>query len=196
MKNLILKSVLIFIFQLLYVFQVNAGEHVLQPKIGFADWNDNSNHSVKGNTFNLDSRVSASAGFMYLYRLDNGFGFGAEHYAYSKDFTHTNGSTGEMDTVHFYALAEYYFNNDGIVKPFLGVGVGGARAELTGAINQEAAGFSAQIKGGVEFELSERFSIATEVKYFTIDIDEEITGEKSDIDSEGYGIFVGFSFKI
>lgn len=173
-----------------------AGEHLLQPKVGLVDWTDNGSHSVKGNSFTLDSDKSPSLGFMYLYRLDNGFAFGGEVYNYTKDYTHSNGNTGEAKLSHAYGLAEYYFNNAGSIKPFIGIGLGGVGMKFDGEINHNTSGPSVQLKGGVEFSFNERFSLTAEAKYFKVDINEEINNQAADIKSNGYAAFIGFTIKI
>lgn len=196
MKNQRPIFILLILTFTLFGFTVVAGEHILQPKLGFVDWSDNDNHRIKGNGFNLDSNSEFSGGFMYLYRLDNGFSFGAEHFSYVKDYTHTNGKTGEVDLTQAFLLAEYYFNNKGLTKPFIGFGLGWAWSDFDGPIEQKAYGPASQFKAGVEFVVNKRFSFSVEGKYFTLDIDEEINGESADVKSDGTAIFVGFSIKI
>lgn len=196
MKYRALKTVTgLFLFSLI-TLSAYAGEHILQPKLGFVDWTDNGTHSVKGERFNLDGSASGSGGFQYVFRLDNGWAFGGELFGYTKDYTHTNGGTGEAEIGHIYGLAEYYFNNEGSFKPFVGVGLGSVGMEFSGEINHETSGGSLQLKGGMEFGISDRFAITAEAKYFTVDIDEEINNQKADIKSNGYGLFAGFTIKI
>ena len=71
-----------------------AGQNIIEPKLGVVNWADNNNQRIRNDTFNMDDNPSGAAGFMYLYRLDSGFAFGAEVFGYSKDYTHSNGSTG------------------------------------------------------------------------------------------------------
>jgi len=196
MKNLKYTIILVCIGYVSIVFSAYAGEHIFQPKIGIVDWSDNNNHRIKGNTFNLNNSSDLSSGFMYLYRLDNGFAFGGEHFTYNKDYTHTNSNTGDVDLTQAYVLAEFYFNNNGTIKPFIGVGLGFAFSDFNGAIEQKAYGSSSQLKAGVEFEINPRFSLSLEGKLFKVDIDEEINGENANVKSNGTGLFVGFSIKI
>ena len=196
MNKLSLSALLVLVIQTLIVIPVLAGEHLLQPKLGIVDWTDDGTHSVKGNNFTFDSDKTGSSGFMYLYRIDNGFAFGGEVYGYTKDYTHSNGDTGDADVGHIYGLVEFYFNNDGAIKPFVGLGLGAAGVDFSGEINTDAAGSSIQLKAGVEFSINERFSLSAEAKYFTIDIDEEIDSQNADIKSKGYAAFIGFTIKI
>ncbi len=195
-KTLFHSTLVVMFLNVLVTLPAMAGEHMLQPKLGIVDWSDSGPHSVKGNSFTLDSDASPSLGFMYLYRLDNGFAFGGEVFGYKKDFTHSNGNTGEADFGHVYGLAEYYFNNQGTVKPFVGIGLGSAGVTFTGAIDHDTRGPSVQIKAGAEFEINERFAISAEAKYFAVDFDEEINNQKADIKSNGFGLFAGFTIKI
>lgn len=196
MNKLSLSALLVLVIQTLIVIPVLAGEHLLQPKLGIVDWTDDGTHSVKGNNFTFDSDKTGSSGFMYLYRIDNGFAFGGEVYGYTKDYTHSNGDTGEADVGHIYGLVEFYFNNDGAIKPFVGLGLGAAGIDFSGEINADAGGPSIQLKAGVEFSINERFSLSAEAKYFTIDIDEEIDSQNADIKSKGYAAFIGFTIKL
>jgi len=168
----------------------------LQPKLGVADWSDDGTHSVKGNNFTFDSSHSTSLGFKYLYRLDNGFAFGDELFGYEKNYTHINGGTGQADIGQVYGLAEYYFNNDSFIKPYLGIGLGGAGIDFNGEINHVSSGKSSTIYVGIEFTINDRFAMSTEFKYFNIDIDEEHDNLKADIKSNGIAAFLGFVIKI
>ena len=187
---------LIFIFSIAIFSTAHAGQHIIEPKLGVVDWTDNNNQRIRNDTFNIDDNPTGSLGFMYLYRLDNGFSFGGEVFGYNRDYTRSDGRTGEVDTSHIYANAEYYFNNDKSVKPFVGFGLGSVGMEFTGVLKQETRGPSLQLKGGVEFDLSEKLAIAAEAKYFTVDIDEDVGGIAGKIESKGYALFVGLAIKL
>ena len=198
MNKSLLRNILIF-FTYVYIVSFSfAGEHLIQPKLGFINWKDNGTHRVRNNSFTFDNDTSIASGFKYAYRLDNGFAFGGELYGYEKDYTHSNGNRGSADIGHIYATAEYFFNNDSSIKPFIGIGLGGAGIDFSGAINHDTSGgSSAQFNAGVEFSINKRFSLSVEGKYFTLDIDDDYyNNEKADIKSDGYGIFVGFTIKI
>lgn len=198
MNKSISRTILICFTYLGIISSSIAGEHLIQPKLGFINWTDNGPHRVRSNTFTFDNDISTASGFKYAYRLDNGFAFGGELYGYEKDYTHSNGNRGSADIGHFYATAEYYFNNDGSIKPFIGGGLGWAGIDFSGAIKHDTSGGSSvEFNAGVEFSINKRFSITVEGKYFTLDIDDDYyNNEEADIKSDGYGTFVGFTIKI
>ena len=198
-KYVILVSVLSF-----SALSASAGEHVLIPKFGLVDIKDNSSHLVDTNVFYFDDDNAASLGFSYLYKLDNGFAFGVEIFGYEKDIVTTVNNRGDANFGHVYGVAEKFFNNDGTVKPYIGLGLGyvgmGFDALINGNIasdkSDRAYGFSYELLVGVEVDITESVGMMFEYKYFDIDINDDIGLRDIDFESDGSALFVGISIHI
>ena len=183
---------------------VSAGEHILIPKIGIIDWNDNSNHKVDNSTFDFDDKEVVSPGLSYLYKFNNGYSVGGEIYSYEKDIITTTNNSGNSNITQAYGIAEKFFNNDGAIKPFIGVGLGFASIKFDANINGEIADdyddyatyLSYEFFAGVEFQFNERIGLMLEYKYFDLDIDDNISRKNINVKSNGDAFFVGVSIHL
>ncbi len=187
-----------------YGAAVQAGEHILIPKIGVVDRNDNINHSANNDSFDLDDELVASAGFTYLYRLDNGFAVGAEVFGYENDIVTTINNNGDVTTSHVYGIVEKTFNIEGNVKPYVGAGLGFVSMKFDGHINGEidddsndfAAGLSYEIFAGTEIKINDRVGVRVEYKYYDFDVDDDIGDKNFNIESDGSAVFVGVAIHL
>lgn len=199
-----IKRGLVFVALLGYAHSVAAGEHVLIPKFGVVERDDHTNHRVDNNTFDFDDDRVASLGFTYLYRLDNGFAFGGEVFGYENEIISTANNDGDARTGHIYGVVEKYFNPQGSVQPFLGVGLGlvsvGFDANVNGDIpddfGDQATGLSYELFAGAEFKLSGNIGLRLEYKYFDFEVDDDIDDRNIEIESDGHAIFVGVTIHI
>jgi len=183
---------------------VIAGEHILVPKIGMVDRNDNINHRANNDSFDFDDDTVLGHNFTYLYRLDNGFAFGAEIFGYQNDIVTTANNNGDVITTHIYGVIEKIFNTEGDIKPFVGAGLGAVSMLFDANINGEiddgygdvAIGLSYELYAGVEFELSNKLGLIVEYKYFDLDLNDDIGDKNIDIESDGSAIFVGVAIHL
>lgn len=204
MQRHILKAAILFFVFTGNTAIVSAAEHVLIPKFGIADWDDNKNHRVNSDSFDFDNDIVAAAGFTYLYKLDNGIAFGAELFGYEKDIVTTANNFGDASTTHLYGVVEKFFNPEGSVKPFIGVGLGAVAirfdATINGAIDDDygdsATGLSYEIFTGAEIELSDNLGLTVEYKYFDFDIDDDIGTRNINVKSNGQAVFVGVALHL
>ncbi len=181
-----------------------AGEHILIPKLGAVNWDDNSNHRANNDPFDFEDETVVAYGFKYLYKLDNGFAFGAEIFTYEKQIVSTANNNGDALTSHIYGVVEKIFNPEGSFKPFVGIGVGASSmifdANVNGKIddgyNDFAADFSYQIYTGAEVKLTDKIGVSLEYKYFDIDISDDIDDRHINIESDGHALFVGVAIHI
>ena len=198
-KHIVLLSVLAF-----GTMPVSAGEHVLIPKFGAVETKENTSHRVDSNDFDFDNDDAFSLGFSYLYKLDNGFAFGADIFGYERDIVRTANNRGDANIGHIYGVAEKFFNNDGPIKPYIGIGLGyvgiGFDARINGSIasdnSDRAFGFSYEVLVGVEVDITESVGMMFEYKYFDIDINDDIGLRDIDFESDGSALFVGVSIHI
>ena len=202
--NCLLKYVFLVLIFCFSASIVSAGEHILIPKFGVVDIEENTNHLVDSNNFDFDDDNSPSFGFSYLYKLENGFSFGVDLFGYEKNIVRTVNNRGDASITHIYAIAEKFFNNDGAVKPYVGLGVGSAvisfDANVNGAIaddyDDSAIGYSYELFVGMEVEITETVGMIFEYKHFDIDIDDDIGLRDINFESDGNAIFVGVSIHI
>ena len=203
-SNTIVKYALLILVLGISTATVSAGEHILIPKIGVVDIEEKTNHLVDSSSFDFDDDNTPSFGFSYLYKLENGFAFGVDLFSYEKDIVRTVNNRGDASITHIYAVAEKLFNNDGAVKPYIGLGLGTAvisfDANVNGAIaddySDNASGFSYEIFAGMEVEITETIGMIFEYKHFDIDINDDIGLRDIDFESDGNAIFVGVSVHI
>lgn len=204
LQDNLIKHIFLFLVLSFSAVSVSAGEHVLIPKLGAIAIKDNTNHRVDNNSFDLEDDNVPGLGFSYLYKLDNGFAFGVDVFGYEKDIVTTVNNTGDANIGHVYAVAEKFFNNDGTVKPYIGIGLGAAAigfdANVNGAIaddyNDTAYGFSYEFFAGVEVGITEKVGMMFEYKHFNIDIDDDIGLRDISFESDGDALFVGVSIHI
>lgn len=202
--TIIISSVLL-IFQNSYSTVVQAGgEHILIPKVGIVDRSDNTNSRANNDIFEFEDDPVLSVGFTYLYKLDNGFAFGAETFSYKNDIVTTTNNDGDATTSHLYAVVEKIFNTDGDIKPYIGAGLGFVSMKFNGHINGDvddddfdfATGLSYELLAGAEFKITDRFGVTVEYKYFDYDIRDDIGNKDFKIESDGSALFVGFAIHL
>ncbi len=181
-----------------------AGEHILIPKLGFVDRDENTNHLVDTNRFDIEDDIVVSTGFTYLYQLDNGFAFGAEVFGYKNDIVTTTDNHGDIITTHLYGVIEKIFNTKGEFKPFIGFGLGAATMIFNATINGEidddyvdfATGFSYEIFTGAEVKINDKIGLMVEYKYFDLDINDDIGNKDINIETDGHAIFAGIAIHL
>jgi opacity protein-like surface antigen len=188
---------LVLVVILLYPSVSNAGENILVPMIGFSSWSDNSGHIARGNTINFEDNQDLTFGFKYLYLFDSGFALGGNFYLYGKDVL-TTSQASDSGVLHVHAVAEYFFSPKSSVSPFVGAGIGFTVIGFDGGTldNDGTGGGSYELNGGVLFRISERVGFQVEYKYVDFDMDEDIDGFTTNIDSSSQSLLFGVSIHI
>ena len=188
---------LFLILSFLLPFSVQAGENILVPMIGFSSWSDESGHTARGSAITFEDDNELTFGFKYLYMFDGGFALGGNVYLYDKDVSSII-QANDAGVAHIHALAAYYFNHTGLVSPFVGVGLGVTAIGFDGGIldDEGSGGESIELNGGVLFRMSERVGFQIEYKYVDFDMDEDIDGLRTDIESESHSLLFGVSIHI
>jgi len=203
-QQFILKLVFLFFILNSHTAFVSAQEQILIPKFGVVERNDNANHLVNNNSFDFDDDIVAAPGFTYLYKMDNGVAFGAEFFGYENEIITTATNDGDATTKHIYGVVEKFFNTEGTVKPFIGVGVGFVSvsfdANVNGAISDDfednATDLSYELIAGAEFEINKDIGMTVEYKYFDFEVDDDIDDRNIEIESDGHGLFVGVAIHL
>jgi len=139
----------------------------------------------------FDSRASGPFGLEGEWRLDDGYALGVEYLRYSNDLTASgSGSTSTMDVTGLMFNGKKYFAPGGIYHPYLGAGVGAARANFSGAaLSGDTSNYALQAMGGLEMRW-ERFGVYTELKVFSAKTKDDAGNT---IDASSRGVFVGVS---
>ena len=202
-RNIYNLTLLIFFFGFNSAIAI-AGEHILIPKLGAVNWDDNNNHRANTDPFDFEDETVAGYGFKYLYKLNNGFAFGAEIFTYEKEIVTTANNNGDVLTTHIYGVVEKIFNTEGNFKPFVGIGVGtssmifdaNVNGEIDDGYNDFAADLSYQLFTGAEVKLTDNIGLSFEYKYFDIDISDDIDDRNINIESDGHAVFVGVAIHI
>lgn len=174
-----------------------AGENILVPMIGYSNWSDTSGHIARGNTINFEDDNELTLGFKYLYLFDSGFAVGGNFFLYDKNVL-TPSQANDSGVVHIHALAEYFFNSKSSVSPFVGVGIGVTGIGFDGGVldGDGTGGDSIELNGGVLFRVSERVGFQVEYKYVDFDMDENIDGFTTNIESTSQSLLFGVSIHI
>lgn len=183
---------------------VFAGEHIVIPKFGVVDRNDNTNHSVDSDSFDFDDDVVAAPGFTYLYKFDNDVAIGAEIFGYKNEIITTDTNEGDATSGHIYGVVEKFFNTQGTVKPFIGFGLGFVSMNFDANVNGEisdnyedaATGLSYELIAGAEFEMNKQIGLTLEYKYFDFNIDHDIDDRNVEVESNGHAIFAGVAIHL
>lgn len=184
-----------------HVTALQAAEHIVTPKFGAIKRGDNNNHRVDNNNFDFNDNSVFALGVTYLYKLDQGYAFGADVYGYKNKIVTTATNKGDATTAHIYGVFQKYFNTGGTVQPYVGIGLGLAsvsfNANVNGAIsdgsNDHATGLSYEVILGSEFAINEFIGVVVEYKYFDFKIDDDIDGRNIKIESNGQALLVGAS---
>jgi len=139
----------------------------------------------------FDSKASGPFGLEGEWRLDDGYALGVEYLRYSNDLTASgSGSTSTMDVTGLMFNGKKYFAPGGIYHPYLGAGVGAARANFSGAaLSGDTSNYALQAMGGLEMRW-ERFGVYTELKVFSAKTKDDAGNT---IDASSRGVFVGVS---
>jgi opacity protein-like surface antigen len=139
----------------------------------------------------FDSKASGPFGLEGEWRLDDGYALGVEYLRYSNDLSASGtGSTGTMDVTGLMLNGKKYFAPGGIYHPYLGAGVGAARANFSGAaLSGDTSNYALQAMGGLEMRWKQ-YGIYTELKEFSAKTKDD-AGNTVDVSSRG--VFVGIS---
>ncbi|MGH8633989.1 MAG: DUF2846 domain-containing protein [Burkholderiales bacterium] len=112
----------------------------------------NENQVIAGFTSTYDTTSKSVFGVEAEWRSKSGFSVGGEFFTYKNDLV----STGTIPNAQQKVLAimvngKYYFRAADWFYPFVGVGVGQARASYSGGLTGDATGLAYQGLAGMEF---------------------------------------------
>jgi len=201
MQNSIYKLVVGFVIVMSQATALQAAEHIVTPKFGGVKLGEYNNHRVDNNNFDFNDDQVFALGVTYLYKMDQGYAFGADVYGYTNKIVTTANNNGDATTAHIYGVFQKYFNTGGTVQPYVGVGLGLASvsfdAKVNGDIsdgnNDHATGLSYEVILGSEFAINKDIGVVVEYKYFDFNIDDDIDGRDIKIESDGHALMVGAS---
>lgn len=188
-----------FIYSLLLAIAalpVYAGEHILTPMLGITSWSDDTGHIGRGTTLDFNDSSQTTLGFRYLYLFDNGVALGGDFYLYDKDIA--VGQANDAGVLHTHALVEYFFNPRSNILPFIGLGIGVSAIGFDGG-NMDgdgSGGSSYELNGGVLFRLTDLIGVQVEYKYTDFDMDEDIDGFATRIDTSSNTFLLGLTIHI
>ena len=177
-------------------FPAAAGENILTPMIGITSWSDDTGHIGRGTALNFSDSTQTTLGFRYLYLFDNGVAVGGDFYLYDKDIE--LGQANDAGVLHTHALVEYFFNPKSDIMPFIGLGIGISAIGFDGG-NMDGdgtGGSSYELNGGVLFRLTDVIGVQVEYKYTDFNMDEDIDGFNTKIDTSANTLLLGLTIHI
>lgn len=143
----------------------------------------------------LDDTSDSSLAINVEGRTKNGMAFGAEYLIYRNDLNSSITQTGEAKTQTLQFLAKKYFIDGGVVHPYLGVGVGVGRTNVTYSTTVSSFttdnDFTLAIQALVGLELRfDNLSFQAEVKHLYHDVN----NNGNEYDPTATGLFVSLGF--
>lgn len=139
----------------------------------------------------FDKKATGLYGIEVYYQYDDGLAWGGELLGYKAHFI-TSGSTAPGDVaVHVVlANAKQYYRTETRLQPYLGVGMGAAVTDVSGAITGNSAGFAYQLVAGMEYR-GVGMGAFLEAKYVGA---KTKSGNAQTVDVTGSGLFAGIAF--
>jgi len=139
----------------------------------------------------FDSKASSPLALEGEWRINNGFAVGVEYLRYSNDLTISGTSfASSLDFTGLMFNGKKYFAAGGMFYPYLGAGIGMARANFSGsALTGDTTGFAFQMMGGLELRW-QQFGVYTEFTSLSAKT-KDSAGNK--VDAGSRGLFVGAS---
>lgn len=139
-----------------------------------------------------EENSSGEFAFEFEKRSPQGFAFGVELFNYKNTFLVPPGLTGEAGTILVTANIKKYFEMTGMVRPFVGIGLGSALTQLSKDATGSGVGFAYQFLAGVELRFGK---VGVYAEYKNVHAEpEDSDGEK--INVSGSGAFVGVSIAL
>ena len=175
---------------------VYAGENILTPMLGVTSWSDDTGHLGRGTALDFSDSTKTTLGFRYLYLFDNGIAVGGDVYLYDKNVV--VGQANDAGVIHTHALVEYFFNPKSSMMPFIGLGIGVSAIGFDGG-NMDGdgtGGSSYELNGGVLFRLTDVIGVQVEYKYTDFNMDEDIDGFTTKIDTSANSLLLGLTIHI
>lgn len=146
---------------------------------------------ILGDDYSFDQSVSGLYAIEAYYQYDSGFTLGAEILRYTAAFTTVGlNDTHEINVTILSANAKKYFRTISSLQPFIGVGIGYVRTNISGpTLTGNTDGFSYQVMTGLEYR-GNNIGVFGEVKY--VGAKTESDNDVS-IDVSGAGVFAGIA---
>lgn len=182
---------------LLLPLTAQAGQHLIIPTLGVTSWSDDTGHIARGAALNFEDDNSLTLGAKYLYMFDSGIALGGNAITYGKDVLNPV-VADDAGVIHIHGLVEYFFTPTSDVMPFVGFGLGFSSIGFNGGVLDEesSAGGSYELNGGVIFKVSETIGIQLEYKYTDFDIDDDIDGLNTEINTNAHSLLLGVSIHL
>lgn len=140
---------------------------------------------------NFDKSASGIYAIEFDYQFHDGLTVGGELLGYKTSYT-TVGSAGTGDiSVHaLMANIKQSYRTEYQVQPYLGIGIGAALTDVSGAISGNTAGLAYQVLAGLEYRTAS-VGMFAEAKYVGANTK---SSNSQSIDASASGIFAGVAF--
>jgi opacity protein-like surface antigen len=149
----------------------------------------NGNQVVAGFPSTYDTTSKSVFGVEAEWRSKSGFALGAEFFSYKNDLVSTSViPNARQEVVAIMVNGKYYFRATSWFYPFVGVGVGQAKASYSGGLTGNATGLAYQGLAGMEFRFK---PVGLYVQYKNLASKTGSTG--SEVKVGGSGVLAGVS---
>jgi opacity protein-like surface antigen len=142
---------------------------------------------VGGLASTYDTTSKSVFGVEAEWRSKTGLALGGEVFSYANDLSPGTVPGAQQKVLAVMANGKYYFRLASTLYPFVGAGVGLARASYSGGLTGDATGLAIQGLAGMEFRFN-RIGISLQYKYL-----DATTGDTEEVKVGGSGILAGVS---
>ena len=179
--------------------QSTAAREMSTPSEPGRDWNfaliahagtfklTEGNQVVGGLASTYDTTSKSVFGVEAEWRSKTGLAVGGELFQYENDLAPGTNPNAEQKVLAVMANGKYYFRLASSLYPFVGAGVGLARATYSGGLTGDATGLAFQALAGMEFRFN-RIGVSLQYRYL-----DATTGDTEEVKVGGSGILAGVS---
>ena len=147
---------------------------------------------VAGIPSTFDTTSKSVFGIEAEWRFGSGFAVGGEFFSYKNDLGPAGANPdAQQEVVAFMANGKYYFRAASWFYPFVGAGVGVAKATYSGGLSGDASGLAYQGLAGMEFRFK---PVGVYVQYKYLSAKTGDTGNEAKVGGSGVLAGVSISF--
>ena len=152
----------------------------------------NGNQTVAGLPSTYDTTSKSVFGIEAEWRSGAGFSVGGEVFSYKNDLVSTAANpNAQQEVLAFMVNGKYYFRAASWFYPFVGAGVGVAKATYSGGLSGDASGLAYQGLAGMEFRFK---PIGVYVQYKNLSAKTGDSGNEVKVGGSGFLAGISISF--
>jgi opacity protein-like surface antigen len=152
----------------------------------------NGNQTVAGLPSTYDTTSKSVFGIEAEWRSGAGFSVGGEVFSYKNDLVSTAANpNAQQEVLAFMVNGKYYFRAASWFYPFVGAGIGVAKATYSGGFTGDATGLAYQGLAGMEFRFK---PIGVYVQYKNLSAKTGDSGNEVKVGGSGFLAGISISF--